>query len=149
MIFIRSGQLRVVLTNTINVRFQTPKSKNPIPPKKWKIWAFWSPILGPIFLEIDYFLGTGGIGIGQTQPWLELREHRSVKSLSLGRRFVNLLPVALSTGALAAPLLLVILLYFYVRTYLQVLLCVALYIHRWKQYQGPNAPAWALDDRSS
>ena len=65
-VFIRPGQLRVVLANIIIVRFQTQKSK----PNGKKIGRYgrFDPILGPVFLEADYFLGPGEYKLGQTQP---------------------------------------------------------------------------------
>ena len=56
-VFIRPGQLRVVLANRIIVRFQTQKSKPN--PKIIRRYGHFGPILGPLFLEVDYFLGPG------------------------------------------------------------------------------------------
>ena len=57
-VFIRPGQLRVVLANIIIARFQTQKSKPKIQKQNGRYGRF-GPILGPVFLEVDYFLGPG------------------------------------------------------------------------------------------
>ena len=64
-VFIRQGQLRVVLANIIIVRDKPPKA-NPI--KKVEEHGRFGPLLGPVFLQVDYFFGTEGIEEGQTQP---------------------------------------------------------------------------------
>ena len=56
-VFIRPGQLRVVLAHGTIVRFQTQKSKPNLP--KIERYGRFGPILGPVFMEVDYVLGPG------------------------------------------------------------------------------------------
>ena len=56
-VFIRPGPLRVVLASIIG-RFEAQKTKlNPF--FCCRIGPVWA-ILGPVFLEVDYFLGSEG-----------------------------------------------------------------------------------------
>ena len=56
-VFILPGRLPVVLTNIIIVRFQTQKSKPN--PKKNRRFGRFGPILGTVFLEVDFFQDRG------------------------------------------------------------------------------------------
>ena len=57
-VFIRPGQLRVLLDNYLyTCIFLTPQNK-PNPQKIGRYRRF-GPILGPVFLQVDYFSGRG------------------------------------------------------------------------------------------
>ena len=74
-VFSRPGQLWVVVADNITVRLETQKTKPTKEKKNEDLGPF-----GPfrvLFFFGSIFLGIEGIEIGQTQPKLEQRKHRT------------------------------------------------------------------------